>query len=160
MLNLIFQINKAQNPDDVIIDSRMFFSTHKKKEWFQDPFVQLLLKKVDHTKVIQGFVLENEDGDVIPPEYLSTGVKTVICIYEFQDKIFNLTQIGDNALAFVSVLSKLRDITALCYRFLPYDQMSDIDLYKDYEKYQIGDIYDFECDMRGWLEEELLDDND
>lgn len=158
MFNVIFQIAKAKDPDNVIVDSRMFFSINKKKEWFSDPFVQLLLDKVDRVKVIKDFVLEDENGNAIPPEYLSTGSKTVICIYEFPEKVFNITQVGDNALAFVSVLSKHRDITGLCYRFLPYDQMIDVDFYKDYQKFKIGNIVEFDTINRKWLEEESIND--
>ena len=53
MLNIIFQKAKAKDQDKIIIDSRIFFSVNKKKEWFSDKFVQLIMEKVDRVKVIR-----------------------------------------------------------------------------------------------------------
>ena len=158
MLNIIFQKAKAKDQDKIIIDSRIFFSVNKKKEWFSDKFVQLIMEKVDRVKVIRDFVLEDEDGNAIPPEYLSTGAKTAICIYKFPDMIFNLTQMGDNALVYALAVSKVTDITALCYRFLPYNLLMKVGFNKDYEPYNLSDPLEFPEDMRQWLEEESIND--
>ena len=153
MLNVIFQRSKAKNPDDIIEDSRFFFSKNKKKEWFEDPFVQQIIHFVDKAEVIDGMILKDRFDNIIPPEYLSTGSKTAICVYEYPDKIFNMTQMGDNALAFITGLSKSRDITLLCYRLLPYCQMIDTEFYKDYVPVDISDPDDFDTLMEEWLEE-------
>ena len=91
MLNLIFQKAKAKDVSKVRVDVRAFFAREKKAEWFADPFVQQVMQTVDHAEQIDGFVLKDGEGNVIPPEYLSTGTKTAICIYEFPDMIFNAT---------------------------------------------------------------------
>lgn len=153
MLNLIFQKAKAKDPKTVRVDSRDFFSIEKKVEWFQDPFVQQIIREVDHAECEEGFVLRNEEGVAIPPEYLSTGAKTAICVYEFPDLIFNATQMGDNALNFVLQLSLERDITLLVYRVLPYDSFRDLDVYKDYKKVEFEDWLDFCTKIDEWLEE-------
>ena len=101
MLNLIFQKNKAKDPDKVWVDSRRFFDTKVNENWLQDEFVQDAIMKIDNAKVLEGCILRDFEGKIIPPQYLSTGTKTVICVYEFPDLIFNATQMGDNALAFV-----------------------------------------------------------
>lgn len=153
MLNLIFQKAKAKDPKTIRVDSRDFFSIEKKVEWFQDPFVQQIIREVDHAECEEGFVLRNEEGVAIPPEYLSTGAKTAICVYEFPDLIFNATQMGDNALNFVLQLSLERDITLLVYRVLPYDYFRDLDVYKDYKKVEFEDWLDFCTKIDEWLEE-------
>lgn len=153
MLNLIFQKAKAKDPKTVRVDSRDFFSIEKKVEWFQDPFVQQIIREVDHAECEEGFVLRNEEGIAIPPEYLSTGAKTAICVYEFPELIFNATQMGDNALNFVLQLSLERDITLLVYRVLPYDSFRDLDVYKDYKKIEFEDWLDFCTKVDEWLEE-------
>ena len=157
MLNVIFQTSKAKDPSKVIVDSRFFFSKNKKKEWFADPFVQSIIQFVDKANVVGDYLLEDRDGNMIPPEYLSTGTKTAICIYEFPELIFNLTQMGDNVLIFIVKLSLQRDITAICYRYLPYCQLQNIDFYKDYKKFEIGDSIDFYDAMDEWLEEIMND---
>lgn len=157
MLNLIFQTGKAKEPSKVCVDSRDFFSLHKKKEWFQDPFVRRIIREVDKAEVIRDFVLENDEGEAIPPEYLSTGTKTAICIYKFADMVFNATQMGDNAFKFVLELSQERDITVLVYRDLPYNGLCKVPLYKDYEKVEVKDAAEFYDLMDEWLEEIMND---
>ena len=157
MLNLIFQTGKAKDKSKVCVDSRDFFSLHKKKEWFEDHFVRRIIREVDHAEVIRGFVLENDEGEAIPPEYLSTGAKTAICVYEFADMIFNATQMGDNAFKFVIELSRKRDITILVYRDLPYNGLRGISLYKDYEKAEYADADEFYELMDEWLKEIMND---
>lgn len=153
MFNVIYQKAKAKNPRSVIEDSRFFFSKNKREEWFKDPFVKQIIEDVDKAEVIDGMVLKDRNGKIIPPEYLSTGSKTAICIYEFPEKIFNATQMGDNALIFITVLSEYRDITVLCYRLLPYCQMKDTDFYKDYKKVDISSPDNFDDLMDACLEE-------
>lgn len=153
MINLIFQINKAHDPEKVQPDSRAFFSMNKKKEWFEDPFVQRIMQEVDGASVISGYVLKDRSGEVIPPEYLSTGTKTAVCVYFFPDMVFNATQMGDNALQFVLELSQCRDITLLVYRDLPYFAFRGLSVCKDYEPVSFADDGEFyEC-MDEWLEE-------
>lgn len=95
------------------------FQNHCKAEWFKDPFVQHLMKYVGGTTLVDGIVLKNAEGESIPPEYLSTGTKTAILVYEFPNMIFNATQMRDNAFLFVSALCKKQDRTVLTYRYLP-----------------------------------------
>ena len=155
MLNVIFTKEKAKSK--VVTDSRMFFSTHKKAEWFQDPFVQQIVKTVEDAEVIDGFVLKGKYCEAMPPEYLSTGSKTAICVYEFPDTIFNFTQMGDNAFQFVIMLAKTRDVTGLCYRDLPWNLMQGIVFAKDYEVVDISDPDEFTENIYEWLEESAND---
>lgn len=155
MLNLIFQRNKAKNPSDVIVDCRGFFNLKKKASWFQDSFVQIILKLIDGATVVDGLVLKSRTGDIIPADYLSTGAKTMICIYEFPNLIFNITQMGNNVIPLLIELCKKENRTVLSYRLIPIYQMSEIKLQKDYQDYQVrDDSYD---DVDEWLEEIMND---
>ena len=66
MLNLIFSKYKAEPGVLVHTDSRAFFSFEKKVEWFQDPFVQEIIRVVDGATVIDGMVLKSAAGEIIP----------------------------------------------------------------------------------------------
>lgn len=155
MLNLIFQRNKAKDPSTVIADCRGFFNLKKEASWFQDSFVQKILESVDGATVIDGFVLRSRTGEVIPVDYLSTGAKVMICIYEFQDLVFNITQMGNNVIPLLIELCSKEDRTVLVYRIIPIYQLSKISLQKDYQDYQVSeDSYD---DVDEWLEEIMND---
>lgn len=155
MLNLIFQHNKAKDPSAVIADCRGFFNLKKKASWFQDSFVREILETVDGATVIDGLVLKSKTGDIIPADYLSTGTKVMICIYEFPDLIFNITQMGNNVIPLLIKLCSKEDRTVLSYRLIPIYELSEIPLQKDYQDYQVhDDSYD---DVDEWLEEIMND---
>ena len=151
MLNLIFQTQKAKDPASVIVDCRNYFNRRKQDSWFEDSFVCEIIGTIDGAEVIQGCVLRNRYGKVIPADYLSTGSKTMICIYQFPDKIFNITQMENNVLPFLMRLCEKEDRTVICYRDIPIYQLSRIRLQKDYVDYVVHeDSYD---DIDEWLEE-------
>ena len=161
MLNLIFSKHKAKEGVIVHPDSRMFFSIEKKAAWFQDPYVQEIIEKVDGATVVDGMVLKSRNGEIIPPEYLSTGSKTAICVYEFQNDVFNATQMGDNALYFALRVALQHDITLLTYHILPEVWLRQLKLQKDYKPVVLhsdDDDEDFIEQFEHWLEEGLQDD--
>lgn len=160
MLNLIFSRYKAKDGSFVHVDSRAFFSAEKKSAWFQDPYVQEIIKTVDGATVVDGLVLKSRDGEIIPPEYLSTGSKTAICSYEFPNDVFNATQMGDNAMYFVLKLALKRDVTLLTYHDIPLIWLQELKLQKDYHDIDITemDSADFYDMYDEWLEEGLQDD--
>lgn len=153
MLNLIFQKAKAKDSKTVYFDSRMFFELHKKQEWFEDSFVQRIMKEVDHVNVIQGFVLQTKNGDIIPPEYLCTGTKTAICMYECPNLIFNATQMGDNVFCYICEYALDHDITVLTYRDLPYNLLKCLNIQKDYKPVSFVDAGEYFEKFDEWLEE-------
>lgn len=117
--------------------------------------MQKILESVDGATVIEGFVLRSRTGEVIPVDYLSTGAKVMICIYEFQDLVFNITQMGNNVIPLLIELCSKEDRTVLVYRIIPIYQLSKISLQKDYQDYQVSeDSYD---DVDEWLEEIMND---
>ena len=153
MLNLIFQKAKAKNPDNVWCDSRWFFNNHFKDEWFNDKFVQRVVSDIDNVTVTKENLLLTSEGVYIPKQNLSTGTKTVLCIYKFPDLIFNVTQTGDNAFEFVIALSLCRNVTVLVYRQLPYNMLKLTKVYKDYSEISLENEDDFEDEYEDWLEE-------
>lgn len=150
MLNLIYCKENVKDKSKVCIDSRPFFSEVKQADWFQEPVIQSLLKNIDGTTVVDGFVLQNGNGEIIPPEYLPTGVKTAILVYKFPNMIFNGTQMGYNAFCFVRDLCKVQDRTLLTYRYIPTYLLEGLELRKDNVPFELKD-YDNLVD--DWLNE-------
>ena len=152
MLNLIFQKRKTTMP--VYVDSRTFFSINKKETWFTNKVVQIIMDYVDGTKLVEGFVLKDRLGRIIPPEYLSTGSKTAILIWLYPEIVFNVTQCGDNAFKCVADFCQHCDRTVLTYRYLPERYLSRLDLQKDGTSFELDDYDDL---VDGWLEEKYND---
>lgn len=152
MLNLIFQ--KAKTNLHFIPDCRLFFSNNKQEEWFKDPFVQEIIKEVDSAELIDGFCIRDRLGKTVPPEYLSSGSKVAILIWKYPDKVFNLTQCGNNAFKFVVDLCRKYDRTELTYRYLPTHLMEGLPLQKDGVDITLEEYDDL---VDEWLEEIMND---
>lgn len=117
MLNLIFQ--KAKTNAEVWVDSREFFNDHFKNDWFESELAKELLEKIDHAKYIGDGIIQTESRKIVP-EMLCTGTKTALCIYFYPDKVFNLTQMGDNVLDVLLKYIVDSDRTLLTYRLLHF----------------------------------------
>ena len=110
MLHMIYG---RMNCPDVILDSRVWFREHKKPEWFQDLFVQKVIKEIDGAEVLFEEALKNRYGHGISTEQISTGSKTLICIYEFPEKIFYGTTMGDNCYPLLFEIAEKQEITIM-----------------------------------------------
>lgn len=102
--------------DDEEVDVSMYesyvsdyFNDEFEREWFQDPYVQKIIKEIDNTEVVHGFNLYNEFLGSIPPEYLSSGCKGLILIYKENIKL-NGDRFGDNCIPILMELAKVKDV--------------------------------------------------
>ena len=74
----------------------VWFNYAYELSWFADPFVQEMMRSVDHSEYISGEIIHSDVLGPIPPERLSGGLKTLILIYEVPGKIFDATSCGEN----------------------------------------------------------------
>lgn len=106
----------------VISNPKATFSSMKKAEWLQDPLVQEFLKEIDKAEVIQGFCIKDRWGNVVPPEYMSTGSKALMLMM-FQDKYpVYATRCGDNCIPFIERISKDRDIHVVLHHCMHFSE--------------------------------------
>ena len=134
MLNIIFgreNVPKELVPK-VVLDSRSYFSLFKKPEWFEDPFVKEFLKSVDNTTVLFEEALKDYKGRGISTTMVSTGCKTLCCIYfDVDDRIFYGSAMGNNCLPFLVRIAQKKDITIFLehYADFPRESFSLVDMY-------------------------------
>ena len=134
MLNIIFgreNVPKELVPK-VVLDSRSYFSLFKKPEWFEDPFVKEFLKSVDNTTVLFEEALKDYKGRGISTTMISTGCKTLCCIYfDVDDRIFYGSAMGNNCLPFLVRIAQKKDITIFLehYADFPRESFSLVDMY-------------------------------
>lgn len=133
MLNIIFgreNVPKELVPK-VILDSRVYFQLKKKPEWFEDPFVREFLKVVDNTTVLFEEALKDYKGRGISPLMISTGCKTLCCIYfNTTGQIFYGSAMGNNCLPFLVRIAQKKDITIFLehYADFPRESFSQVDI--------------------------------
>ena len=97
MLNIVFG---RENLEEFELDARLIFRRNKKPEWFQDEFVRQFLKEIDGTIVLFEEALLDYKGRGISTEMISTGCKTLCCIY-FLNGWFYGSLLVDNFVPFL-----------------------------------------------------------
>ncbi len=96
-----------------------YFKYNYELSWLSDPFVQKMIEAVDHSRYVEGSIIESEVLGPIPPERLSGGVQTLIMIYERPEKIFDATSCGPNCAEWLLEIGKKKDVTVNLNYFMP-----------------------------------------
>ena len=94
-----------------IYNTEVFFKNTYEEDWLLDDFARRVIKKVDHSEVIDGQAIKSPVLGMIPPVDLSGGAKTLLLIKNCPDKVFNASTCGDNCAKFILELAKENDVT-------------------------------------------------
>ena len=152
MLNIIW--GRENVPKDLVpktvLDSRVYFRYNKQPEWFEDDFVKRFLKAIDGTTVLFEEDLKDFRGHGISTEMISTGCKTLCCIYYHPELIFFGTLMGDNCYPFIIDLARQRDITLLLehYAELPEEAFEEGLVYSN--GVLMKEYFDYDCAFSNW----------
>lgn len=96
-----------------------YFDTYFKKEWLEDEFNKKMILDVDKSKVVAPNVIESPILGTIPPQWLSGGVKALICMNSDKNGfIFNGTNCGDNCAKWILKIAENKDLTITLHHFL------------------------------------------
>jgi len=96
---------------DGSIDEMFDHIARNRLEWFEDPFVQRIVKEIDDTVVTDAFHIKSSVFGNIPYEHLSGGVKALILLYKEPSIELWGTLCGDNCIPLMCEISKMHDIT-------------------------------------------------
>ena len=105
-----------------------WFKYNYHPEWLTDPFVQQMIEDVDHSRYVDGLVIDSPVLGPIPPERLSGGLKTLIMIYERPDLVFDATSCGDNCAKWLLEIGHRKDVLV---------NLNYLMVFKEYEPFQI-----------------------
>lgn len=64
--------------DGVVYNTSVYFNNAYSSEWFNDPFAQKMIAAIDRGIVLGPNAIETKILGVIPPEKLSSGLKTLL----------------------------------------------------------------------------------
>ena len=70
--------------DGVVYNTSAYFNNAYSSEWFNDPFAQKMI------------AIETKILGVIPPEKLSSGLKTLLLMNFLPERVYNASNCGDN----------------------------------------------------------------
>lgn len=106
-----------------------WFKNNYKTEWLEDPFVQEMIKDVDKSSYVSGFVIDSPVFGPIPPERLSGGVQTLIMIYERPDLVFDATSCGQNCAKWLLEIGKKKDVTVNLNYIMHLEEIPDFEVF-------------------------------
>lgn len=117
MLNIFF----GDMPEAIYNTSLYFDNTYLDK-WLNDAFAQKIIKSVDKATVLSGRAIDSKALGIIPVTQLSGGTKTLLLIYNDQEKIFNASTCGDNCAPWILKIAKKtkKDITINLHHIMDF----------------------------------------
>ena len=98
-----------------------WFRFNYRPEWFEDPLVQEMMTDIDKSCYKGGELIQSDILGPIPPERLSGGLQTLICIYKRPDLTFNATSCGENCARWLIKIGEKEDISVNLRYFMPFD---------------------------------------
>jgi hypothetical protein len=114
MLNIFIDDSKGNLPKGYISYVTQYFDNHFEPEWFADEYVRHIIQEIDNSEVVgigKGVNIYNEILGNIPPQYLSSGCKSLILLHICTDVKVNGDRMGDNCLPILLDIAGRKDIT-------------------------------------------------
>jgi hypothetical protein len=107
-------------PEYPLDDPDALFDSFYEADWILDALPQQMILDVDKSRVLGNHAIESPVLDIIPPTWLSGGVKGLIMLHKMEEdsKINHLsTSYGDNCSKWILEISSNKDIN-IWYRHL------------------------------------------
>lgn len=132
-------------PDEVKSAS-VYFDFNFELDWLDNELNREMIKDIDKSEVIAGNMIKSSVLGIIPPQWLSGGVKALICMNsDTSGLIFNLSNCGDNCAKWVYEIAKHKDLLVTTHHTMSFRGIDDFEV----EMVNSGKIVDYE----GYLDE-------
>lgn len=116
--------------ENEVRSASVYFNYHYKTEWFEDELNKKMIEDIDKTKHISDNIFESEVLGTIPPQYLSGGVKALICMNsDTNNYVFNLSNCGDNCAKWVYEIAKNKDLLVTTHHYMDFSEVKDFKAY-------------------------------
>ena len=126
-----------------IYNTEVYYQNQYEKKWLTDEFVQRMIADIDDSQVISADVIQNNVFGSFPSTELSTGVKTLILIYELPKLMFNISNCGDNCAKYLLEMSKERDIKVCLHHSMNFGPNFAVQVINDRRRKVITDQIEF-----------------
>ena len=111
-----------------IRSAKVYFNFNFEPEWLNDELNKKMIEDVDKSKVITTNVIESSVLGTIPPQWLSGGVKALICMNsDTSGMIFNLSNCGDNCAKWVHEIAKTKDLLVTTHHYMSFKDIEDFE---------------------------------
>lgn len=114
MLNIYFGSLKNE-----IRYAEPYFDAYMELNWLSDQMNKEMILDIDKSTVLAGNLIESPILGIIPPQWLSGGVKALICMNsDNRGYVFNGTNCGDNCAKWILRIAEKKDLTITLHHFL------------------------------------------
>ena len=125
----MLRINIGSLPNEIrSID--YYFDFNYETKWLDNDLNKKMVLDVDKSEVIAPNVIKSSVLGTIPPQWLSGGVKALICMNsDDSGYVFNLSNCGDNCAKWVFEISKLKDLTVTTHHCTNFADIENFNAY-------------------------------
>ena len=103
-----------------IYNTEIYYENQYEKEWVMDEFAKKVIRDIDASEVVAPDVIRNEIFGTFGSTELSAGVKTLLLIRNVKNKIFIISNCGDNCAPYLLELAKDRDIKVTLHHAMDF----------------------------------------
>ncbi|HBE09534.1 MAG TPA: DUF4869 domain-containing protein [Lachnospiraceae bacterium] len=140
MIRIVFMLRiYFGSLQDEIYNTKMFYDNQYDKNWVMDEFAREIIKDIDASEVIAPDLIKNDVFGSFPSTELSTGVKTLLLIKNMPNKIFNISNCGDNCSKYLLQLAENRDIKVTLHHAMDFGTEFSVKVINDGKRRVITD---------------------
>ena len=112
-----------------IRSASVYFDINYKTSWLNNELNRKMIKDIDESDVISENIIKSNVLETnIPPQWLSGGVKALICMNsDTSGRIFNLSNCGDNCAKWVFEISKHKDLLVTTHHYMSFSDVEDFE---------------------------------
>lgn len=129
--------------ENEIYNTEMFYGNQYDKNWVTDEFAERIIREIDDSEVIGPDVIKNDIFGTFGSTELSAGVKTLLLIKNLPNKIFNISNCGDNCAKFIMELAKERDIKVTLHHTMNFGDTFELKVINDGKRKVITDFKEY-----------------
>lgn len=138
MLKIYFGKHK-----DEIYNTEIYYENQYDKNWVMDEFARRVIRDIDASEVVAPDVIQNDIFGTFGSTDLSAGVKTLLLIRNLPNKIFNISNCGDNCAKYLLELAQDRDITVTLHHAMNFGDSFSVKVINDRRRRVITDATEF-----------------
>ena len=120
-----------------------YYHNQYDKSWITDDFAKRIIADIDDSEVIGEDVIKNDIFDTFSSKELSAGVKTLLLIHNQPEKIFNISNCGDNCAKYLLEMAENRDITVCLHHAMNFGNNFAVRVINDRKRKIITDSKEF-----------------
>ena len=138
MLKIFF----GNHPNE-IYNTDVYYQNQYDKIWVMDSLAQKIIADIDESKVIAPDLIQNDIFGNFNSTELSTGVKTLLLIYNMPKQMFNISNCGDNCAKYLLEMAKDKDIKVCLHHSMNFGDDFSVQVINERRRKVISDPIEF-----------------